>query len=306
MGMEGFRENPTLIEKEHITNESFEEQFNKEQVLSIEGVDDIPYTIVVPENLISEDWVVYVGGFGQGKESYLDEIQNLAQSGRKVLFTNPTKGITRNEDLIPENINDLPKTITAKSEAVQKILERVGADNVDLVGHSQGAAVVAAYAAEHPNIAKRIVLECPAGSLEGDDSRERIMGRFVADKVAALATDTGKIAGKSGRRAGKSFSKEVFGDYKNIGFRLREEIPGVAAVDIAPLLKDIKQRNEGTEIVLVNANKDKVYSPERIENTLGDNPFEDYIDRWVMYESKKASHSAPVVERPGLLRQILK
>lgn len=257
--------------------------------------------MVIPKKLSSEDWVVYVGGFGQGKDSYLDEIRSLALTGRKILYVNPTRGIGGENEKSSVHV---PDTIHNKSRALDKILKTVGAEQVDFIGHSQGAAVITAYAAEHPGVARRIVLECPTGTLGGNDSRERIMGRFAADKIVSLATDTGKIMGESGKRAGTSFTKEVFGNYKDIGFRLTQEIPGVATVDIAPLLKEIKQREDETEIVLMNANIDKVYSTEGIGETLGDNPSE-YIDRWAMYESKKASHSAPVVERSGLLRQIL-
>lgn len=321
--MEGFKGNPAEKGIEHVTDEEFERQFKEDHYLEIEGNDPIPYAMVVPENPTSENWVVYVGGFSQGKESYLDEIKDLAESGRKVLFTNPTKGIEAEEE--GESQVDMPETILNKSRAVDEILKVVGTDKVDLVGHSQGAAVITTFVAEHPGLANKMILECPAGLLEGEDSWYKVMGRFGYDKTSAVTTDskqwleetlsirdessdkdpkivTRQVLNKAGSRAGKSFFKNLKDDFV---FRLVEEIPGVAKVDIAPLLKEIKEKGEGTEVILVNANNDKVYSPERLEQTLGDNPLDEYIDRWAMYDSKTASHSTPVAGRAGLLRQIL-
>jgi len=305
MEMEGFKghlevdkKGNEILNEEHITTEEFERQFSEEQLVEIDGYDPIPYTTITPENPTSENWVVYVGGFSQGKETYLDEIKSLVHSGRKVLFTNPTKGIDGEND----SQLKIPDTIQNKSRALDEVLKAAGAESVDFVAHSQGAAVVTTYAAQHPDTTNKMVLECPAGLMEGIDTRLSIMARFIDDKVSAVLTDTKNILGKSGLRGGRSFSGNLIKDVK---YRWEEEVPGVAEVDIAPLLKTIKERDYGTEVILLNANEDKAFSPERIEETLGDNPLEEYIDRWAMYERKKASHSAPIVERPGLLRQIL-
>ncbi len=302
MGIEGFKGNPERIEKERISQESFERQFQEEHSIEVEG-EVIPFTTVVPEEPTSEDWVVYVGGFSQGKDSYLSEIQNLAQAGRKVLFVNPLKGVEMTKDEIQtDTLSAVPKSILSKAKAVQEVLSSVGAQNIDIVGHSQGAAVATVFSAAYPNVANKIILECPAGLLEGDDSRLKIITRFVADKASLIVSNPKKLFSEEGIRGSKSFSKEIIDEPM---YRYNEEIPGVAEVDIAPLLKQIKKEDKNAEVILLNANKDKVYSPERIEKTLGGNPLEEYIDRWAMYESKKASHIASVVERPGLLRQIL-
>lgn len=335
---EDFRGYPGQLEILSITEEDFKRQFSEEHEIEIEGQESIFYTAVIPENPTSEDWVVYVGGFGQGKDSYLDEIKNVAQSGRKIIFTNPIRGI-ENEEVV-EALHDVPDTIIAKSAAVQRILEEVGAGKVDFVGHSQGAAVVTAFAAAHPEITKKLILECPAGSMGGDDSREKIMVRFVIDKVAGIIDNPKKMLGGAGGRGGKAFFRETIGKPKHIGYRLKEEIPGVAAFDIAPLLEEIQQKEGETEVILVSANNDITYPREKIAEMIGadellsqieeeegrfedvdreysevltqkvteNSPFGNLVDRWVMYggkESEGATHSAPVVEKAGLLRQLL-
>lgn len=302
MGIEGINRNQEAVKKEYISQEDFERQFKEEHNIEVKG-EIIPYTIVVPEEPTSENWVVYVGGFSQGPNSYLDEIQNLAQAGRKVLFVNPLKGIEADEDEMQEDIlKDLPKPILSKARAVQEVLNEVGAKEVDFVGHSQGAAIVTTFAAMHPGIANKIVIEGPEGLLGGNDSKFRMIARFVADKVNALARNPKKTLGKEAVRAGKSFSTEI---KKDPIYRYNKELPAVTEVDIAPLLKKIKKEQEDTEVILVNANQDKVFPSDRIEQTLGNNPLDEYVDRWAMYQDKNASHMAAVIERPGLLRQIL-
>ncbi len=305
MGIEGFKktrgEKYEIVDEEHLTTEEFEHQFNEELLLEFEGHDPIPYTVVIPKNLTSEDWVVYVGGFGQGKISYLDEIKNLAHSGRKVLYTNPINGIKVGTE---GRTIKVPDTIINKSNALHEVLKKVDADRVDFIGHSQGAAVITTYASTHPGVAKKLILECPAGTLGGNDSTEKIIGRFAVDKISSLISNTEGAMSASSKRSGRSFINEVLVNYKDISFRLNQEIPGVATVDIAPLLKEIKEIDNKTEIVLINANEDKVFPKDEIDRMLGENPLE-YVDRWAMYANKKASHGAPVAERAGLLQQIL-
>jgi len=332
----------TSLNEEFITAESFDQQFNEEHILEIDGNDPVPYTTVSPENPISEDWVVYVGGFGQGKESYLDEIQSLAHSGRKVLFTNPTRGIEGNNEL--SAFEDVPDTIHNKARAVQEILNEVGATSVDFVGHSQGGAVISTFVAEHPGVAKKMVLLNSAGTKGGDDSWYKIIGRFGADKFEGLKNDKETLRGDSGKRAGNSFMKEsIFNTKFDHAFRLNKEIPGVAAMDIIPLLKLIKQSGE-TEITFVNANNDKVYNTKAIAEMFGiedillkieeeERAFEnavasgekteedqvyseklseelkeyqnEFVDNWANYSRGEATHSEPVAGKAGLLVSIL-
>lgn len=67
------------------------------------------------------------------------------------------------------------------------LLDALGVENPVLFGHSMGATTVAAAAAEHPDLARGIILEDPAGIVgsPGDGPKER--ASFVRDRVAEWA-----------------------------------------------------------------------------------------------------------------------
>jgi len=104
--------------------------------------------------------------------------------------------------------------------------------------------------------------------------------------------------------------------FKHPIFRMKQEIPSIAETDITDMLGDIKERG-GTEVVLLTAESDKTYPKERVATSLGvegleneaswqtEVPFEKYIDRWAVYREQDADHYAPIIERAGVLQQVI-
>jgi hypothetical protein len=108
--------------------------------------------------------------------------------------------------------------------------------------------------------------------------------------------------------------------YKNPIYRQVKEIPGIYKSNIIPLLEALKAKQEGldederTKTTLVTANKDRTFSPERIEDEIGfdtesqeamEKALETVVDSYVMYIDKDAGHEASIYEKSGLTAQVV-
>lgn len=309
----------------HMSHESFDEQLNDVNKVETEkGI--LEYVVIEPERYSAKSAVLFVGGFGQGKDTYTDEMFNLCNEGRKVLYANPIRGFDTSEidDLnsLGEKFN-ISDTVLAKANELETVLQNENLEEVDLIGHSQGALVLSVLALHRPELAKNIVLQCPEG-LQGDISTPKFAEKLAYELIVQtvenikeyIQGNTHPLAASA--KAGKSFTKEFFRD---VLWRLTTEVPGSAKVDIAPILKEIKASKEetgvGPHVTLLNAQNDNLFNPEMFEDGLevnssdaikqtedGSGPFQ-YIDSWAMYTRKGAGHNAPVTELPGLLSQVL-
>ncbi len=295
-----------------ISEESFAEQFAEDILLKNEN-GEVMYTKITPETIKFDSPLLYIGGFSQGKETYLGEIKDLAESGREVFFANPIKGFDVSE---VDSYNEfkerykLPDVVLSKMAAIEEVMREEEIFNAELAGHSQGGLVSALLCAKDPTLAHDLVLQSPAGFVPGEPTSQLAtkFGEQLASNITREKNDSLKTSMK---RAGKSFFKEATRSESSdsmldtIKWRLRVEVPGMSAVDLAPVLRDIKQTTKESEesdtrISLVLANDDKLFKPEAYED-LDD----DYVDRVVFYLDKNASHTAAGIEAEGLLRQLL-
>jgi hypothetical protein len=322
MGKESLQKNSDAPEKEKISNEDFNEQFVVQKV-SVEG-HEFEFVKVMPPEKISEQFVVFIGGFGAGAEEYKAEIEDLAKSGRKVFFINPLKGMeARDNDIQTMEAFAIPDTIQMKTAEVLKALEIAGIQRADFVGHSQGAIVAAMISSLRPGIAENLVLTNPAG-MHGEDSRGALMARTVSGLGAQQVENAKRMIREEGelKRISSVAGTVVSGTeiHKSPLWRFTEEIPGIVNSNIIPVLKNLKERQETlteeekTKITLVTANADRTFSPERIDANLGvdsDNSksvetlFKEVLDSSVMYVEKNAGHEAPIYEKAGLAAQIV-
>ena len=163
-----------------ISKAEFNAEFSKVFVHEFMG-EQLNYTKIEPsvEQLRNQDWVVFVGGFNTAKESYYKELLNLAQSGRKILFINP-ETVAEIEDDDEGVTSSIPLTIRSQAAALSSVMEQEGIAKADFVAHSRGGAVAATLIAKNPGIAKRVLLDSPAG-ITGKEGRISLLKRSFTE-----------------------------------------------------------------------------------------------------------------------------
>jgi len=148
-----------------------------------------PYLDVVPPPGAGREGappLVIMGGLGSGLESYLDSIYEAATAGRRVIFMNPSRNFrARREDMrrvaelerVTNGKGRIPKPLVRKASVAARILEELGVERFDLIGHSQGGIVASALTAiERDRV--RVLELASAGGLMGDDSFLPLAIRF--------------------------------------------------------------------------------------------------------------------------------
>lgn len=263
-----------------LSKAEFDRQLSVKHKIEVNGEVATYYMAAHPT--VSKDWIVFVGGFSTTKDKYYEELLQLAQSGRKVLFINPEMSAHVIEDEHPATAH-MPATIKSEADLLRRVLDAEGIDKADFIAHSRGAAVATTLIAQNPGRARRVLLDSPAG-LIGKDTPKELMARSRKEMVARIKTEHSlkpltSFAGRFLRR---------------LNLHLREEIPAIAETDIRPLLKTIHEysqehADDAVETILLNPQSDLIFPPDRIEAALGDDPFE-YFDNWMQYADQKAYH----------------
>ncbi len=322
MGMESIKNTSKSEAQESnqmISDEEFETQFI-EQTIEVGG-NELRYVAIEPSETISDEYVVYVGGFSMGPGVYKQEIKGLAQSGRKVLFLNPLKGIeVAKTDLEKFEEFNLPDTIKNKTSEALMLLDHLAISRADFVGHSQGAIIATVVAASRDNIADNLVLLNPAG-LYGEDTSPDMWARTAKGTMREQADFwSGKNNNDKAGRAESILGPVTMNTElteRAPYWRATKEIPGILATNILPVLKELQKRtgDEKTMVTLVTANEDLTFPPKKIEEHIGfgdsqdavavESVFKDVVDAYAMYISKDAMHNAPAYEEVGILEQIL-
>jgi pimeloyl-ACP methyl ester carboxylesterase len=285
--------------------EHFERQFRKRHHFPF-GKDTIEYQMAEPReaNRISDEWVVFVGGFNSVARNYKYEIANLVQSGRRVLFVNPE---TPNTPIKRGQYQDSPGVaplIRLEAEALGALLEYRGIHRADMVGHSRGGLVAAVLASERPELADSLVLDCPAGFSGGKETPIALVGRALEE------SESEKKQYSDADDSGGNFLKQIS---TNLWWKLLNEVPAVAESNIVPVLEKLRRaREEGkgdTNVTLVNAHGDKLFTPKLVESALmpnpGDDPFR-LVDEWLSYAHKEAGHGKISRPHEGLLPTVLR
>lgn len=174
-----------------------------------------------------------------------------------------------------------------------------------------------------PGLAEDLVLTNPAG-MHGEDTRSGLIGRTAVGFAEQQVTNVRRA------RQGKEERNRVFGavgsalkgtqiQHKPL-WRFQKEIPGIIQSNIIPVLQSLKtqqttpEEHSRTKVTLVTANKDRTFSPKRIEDNLqssAEDPesaeafFGDAVDSYVMYVDQDSGHEEIIYGKSGLSAQIV-
>lgn len=286
-----------------LSEESFIEQLNKVCVLehapdhADEQPDRIEYRDITPERLRYDQCVVFVGGLGTTAVDYTEQLRILAQQGRRVVYCNPLRGITPSPALAAyAKEKGLPPLMASKASEVLQVMEHLGIEHADVIGHSQGGAVSTLVAAFKPESVDQLILDTPAG-IVGKKTYAELAPRIGEEFHAEGAFVTTKTAegDPTYEQAFKRNAQAASTDPEYIRWRREEEIPSAGATSTIPLLKDIRGRAQrgmpAPTIALVTAQDDRIFTPEEMQHALGDVTQEDaLVDRWVMYADPAIGH----------------
>lgn len=123
--------------------------------------------------------VVMLHGIGGGAESFAPQVDALSDSFDTVAWNMPGFGGTP---------LDGPLTFPGLAAALADLLDRLGAERADLVGHSIGGMVAQEFVATRPERVRSLVLSATTAAFGSRDGS--FQEQFVADRLAPL--DAGK------------------------------------------------------------------------------------------------------------------
>ncbi len=128
-----------------------------------------------------EDPVVLVHGLGGQWQNWLENIPRLAQDRRVIAMDLPGFGLT------PKREDD-DVTIPGYGRWVNKLCDKLGLEQIELVGNSMGGYVAAEVAIQFPERVKRLVLVSAAGISSAETLQAPILtfGRIAT----AIATNS--------------------------------------------------------------------------------------------------------------------
>ena len=146
-------------------------------------VDGIPFNYVdVGADSGDEDPVVLVHGLGGQWQNWLENIPRLAQDRRVIAMDLPGFGCT------PEAPDDVDVTITQYGRWVNELCDKLGLEQIELIGNSMGGYIAAEVAIQFPERVKRLVLVSAAGISSAEVLQVPIL--MVGRIAAALATNS--------------------------------------------------------------------------------------------------------------------
>lgn len=324
---EGVSGNATL------TRERFDTQFDEWQRTNVDDY-QIRFASFVHDSPGAE-WFVFVGGFSQGKEGYADNLYDVAKSGRNILYTNPLKGIPVvdvSDSMFLDTLR-VPPVMAAKANEVRLLLKEKGIEHAHVSGHSQGTAVSAVLSALKPQLARKMILDAPAG-LRGGDSSWRITFSTVIGKrelkgqLAKLAKELENGLARHDGETEEEYQARVADVIRRVNqwdvdlgsselnegllWRLTKEVPALAKFSMLPVLErlDRERKREGSDdnrgIYLISSHSDRTFEADKVRVTT-----QSLVEsagtslRRVTYPDPDETHKGAMYATPGLYRQLL-
>jgi pimeloyl-ACP methyl ester carboxylesterase len=147
-------------------------------------IDGIPFNYIDVGSGDDQEPAVLVHGLGGQWQNWLENIPRLAQSRRVVAMDLPGSGLS------PEPAEDVDVTIPQYGRWVNELCDRLGMEQIELVGNSMGGYIAAEVAIQFPERVKRLVLVSAAGISSAETIRAPILtfGRMAAALAANSVT----------------------------------------------------------------------------------------------------------------------
>lgn len=252
--MENYRAN-----SEKLVSENFEEQFEKKDIVEIDGK-KIGVVDIKPQTPKTDVPVFICPGWAENSSVFKKNILTMAELGRETFFIDSAHGI--NIKGTKEDTDNFPKAELRKVEAFIKVLEEKNIDKIDAVAHSEGGIYLIIAAILYPEKFRNLVLVDPAGII-GKDNFIGLAKRFSADLINEIKRGI-KEPNIRGPIIKKTYeaAKAIIANPK----RSMEEVFAIAETRIDDLLRGLKEKGIG--ISIIHAVDDKAFPMKRVKETL--------------------------------------
>jgi pimeloyl-ACP methyl ester carboxylesterase len=155
-------------------------------------IDGIPFNYIDVGSGDDQEPAVLVHGLGGQWQNWLENIPRLAQDRRVVAMDLPGFGLT------PEPPEDVDVTITQYGRWVNELCDRLGMEQIELVGNSMGGYIAAEVAVQFPERVERLVLVSAAGISSAETIQAPILtfGRMAAAIASNSVTRYRRLASR--------------------------------------------------------------------------------------------------------------
>lgn len=241
---------------------------------------------VEPEKLKDEVPVFVSPGWGSIPKMHLENLEVIAEEGRKVISTPFSR-----EQKIEERdgfVAEFQKALT-----IIEAIDKSGALQVDAIGHSEGGLNLALAASLYPEKFRSTVLIGAAG-IVGKDSYLDLVKRFTLDE----GLKEFKMREQSNMNSFSEYMRSILKYLTHNPFLAHQEIKEISQADIFEMTGYLKEKGVGVGVICgVN---DQVFPIERILKSLDDKKIDHFL-------STKGNHGSFVFnkEHAALAEELL-
>jgi len=238
------------------TEQTLEQQFKKKELLDLYG-GQVEVVDVKPLQQKSEVPVIVAPGWGGTPKMYEKNILTLAEAGRRAISIDAPHGI--DHELDGGEVNNIPDVELRKIAALINALEEKEIDQVDVIGHSEGAIYTVLAAKLYPEKFRNLILINPGGMI-GEDNPVRLTVDFAKD-AARQTIDSIRNPGM--RKPLMTATGELTKSAIVNPLKAFQEIKAISGSQIHELLKELKEKGIG--VVIIHGVDDKVFPMDRVQ-----------------------------------------
>lgn len=243
----------------------------------------VKYNALAPEGWKANRPVIAIGGWGINLGGMRDLGRSLYDNQRASLMVD----FTDSKSTSPYGVYD-------RSRSLVEVLDDARVPQVDVVAQSEGALFASLAAYTDPDRFKNLVLACPAG-LIGSDSVLKLAQRFAPNVARSLSkdmVDNPAIATRINLGVTSMTTKKPVESFKRV-----QDLAGFSIDGWLALV-----RQKGVGVGVIQANRDSVFPPQRLENNV--RPMDKFAnaDSYASFINKQAGHQELMInsENAGL------